>query len=303
MRAFQGGFLHAKAYIFYGDRPSAGCDRFEPVAAIVGSSNFTGPGLTTNRELNLAHKTILSGEDLDEAADPTVTRSAVDLAEFQEDAVKKARKILNTLRRIRDEDGAVIEEQEQFAELASNEFLLQQLRAVLDAGAREMLESLPDGIHSGLARPGARGIVFYFTARARRGDGREHFRCFYDLHTGRVVDNRLLIANLIACAPDTPRVIGDADVFGIQEKVVEAILARSRAQQSLEEAPKILDPIQQTVATALRGSMNHPDVDRRTVRELLQSLSAPLPGVQVRALRAAYQAFAANKDVARLIPP
>ena len=38
----------------------------------------------------------------------------------------------NTLRRIMDEDGTVIQEQEQFAELASNEFLLLQLRTLLN---------------------------------------------------------------------------------------------------------------------------------------------------------------------------
>ena len=60
-----------------------------------------------------------------------------------------------------DEDGTVIEEQEQFAELASNEFLLLQLRTLLEAGGRESLEALPDGIHSGLARPGERGLFLY----------------------------------------------------------------------------------------------------------------------------------------------
>ena len=45
----------------------------------------------------------------------------------------------NTLRRIRDEDGSVIEEQEQFTELASSEFLLKQLKELLDSGARETL--------------------------------------------------------------------------------------------------------------------------------------------------------------------
>jgi superfamily II DNA or RNA helicase len=184
VRAFRDGFLHAKAFLFYGDRPTAGWDRFQPVAAIVGSSNLTGPGLTTNRELNLAHKTVLDEEDLaddlpralwpdrprpqltfaereerqlwgssvgahaiadldvwfeqqwqdsrdfkdelvglldaskfgtveytpyqvyikalyeyfkddlDAYQSPAATRSAVDLAEFQEDAVKKARKVL-----------------------------------------------------------------------------------------------------------------------------------------------------------------------------------------------------------------
>ena len=77
----------------------------------------------------------------------------------------------NTLRRIMDEDGAVIEEQEQFAELASNEFLLQQLRGLLDTGAREMLEELPDGIHSGLARDGEKGMFFYFTAPGAKDEG------------------------------------------------------------------------------------------------------------------------------------
>ena len=33
------------------------------MAAIVGSSNFTGAGLTTNRELNLSHKTALTEEE------------------------------------------------------------------------------------------------------------------------------------------------------------------------------------------------------------------------------------------------
>ena len=53
----------------------------------------------------------------------------------------------NTLRRIREENGAVVEEQEQFAELASSESLLQQLSSLLDAGGRQSLQDLPDGIH------------------------------------------------------------------------------------------------------------------------------------------------------------
>ena len=133
----------------------------------------------------------------------------------------------NTLRRIREEDGAVVEEQEQFAELASNEFLLQQLQSLLDAGGRQLLEGLPDGIHSGLVRDGRRGLFFYFTSPGPRGQGRQHFWRYYDLHEKRVLDNRYLIANLIACAEDTPRVVGDADVFEIQEKVIEHILAQS----------------------------------------------------------------------------
>ncbi len=68
----------------------------------------------------------------------------------------------NTLKRIREEDNSVIEEEEQFTELASSEVLLQQLRAFLDGGGREAIEQIPDGIHSGLQRAGARGVFFYF---------------------------------------------------------------------------------------------------------------------------------------------
>src|SRR5450759_2022428 len=75
----------------------------------------------------------------------------------------------NTLRRIEEEDGKVVEEQEQFVELVSSEYLLQNLRNLLDSGMREMLEGLPDGIHSGLLRQGAKGIFFYFTAQRNGG--------------------------------------------------------------------------------------------------------------------------------------
>ncbi|MXY19947.1 MAG: helicase, partial [Dehalococcoidia bacterium] len=72
VRAYRQGFLHAKSYIFYGDAPVGGADRFQPVAAIVGSSNFTGAGLTTNKELNLSHKTTLSEEEMARIGPPPV---------------------------------------------------------------------------------------------------------------------------------------------------------------------------------------------------------------------------------------
>jgi superfamily II DNA or RNA helicase len=61
-------FLHAKCYLFYGslDGQQTIFDRFTPLVGIVGSSNFTAPGLTTNRELNLVHKTLLDAEDIDD---------------------------------------------------------------------------------------------------------------------------------------------------------------------------------------------------------------------------------------------
>jgi len=65
VRLFDERFLHAKCYLFYGD-PKGGplFDRFRPVLGVVGSSNFTGPGLMHNRELNLVHKGIIPEDEV-----------------------------------------------------------------------------------------------------------------------------------------------------------------------------------------------------------------------------------------------
>ena len=71
VRHYERGFLHAKAYLFHHDQvgPSSLNDRLQPFAAIVGSSNFTGPGLVSNRELNVVHRVLTDKEDpVDEAA-------------------------------------------------------------------------------------------------------------------------------------------------------------------------------------------------------------------------------------------
>jgi phosphatidylserine/phosphatidylglycerophosphate/cardiolipin synthase-like enzyme len=60
VRLYTKGFLHAKCSLFY----SGGYERFNPVAAIVGSSNFTRPGLLSNKELNLVHRANLLPEEI-----------------------------------------------------------------------------------------------------------------------------------------------------------------------------------------------------------------------------------------------
>jgi len=209
----------------------------------------------------------------------------------------------NTLRRIREEDNAVIEEQESFIELASGEALLRQLQQQLaDAQMREWLQDLPDGIHSGLLREGQRGVFFYFTAPGESGT-RRHFWRYYDLDTRQVIDNRLLIANLIQCQPDTPRYIptNGVNIFEVQEAVIEDILRSAQEQQALEAAPKRIDPIQQTIITTLRGHLSAPGINRAEMLELIKALSQPLPNVHVRALRQSYEAFQAQRSIEDLM--
>lgn len=61
-------FLHAKCYLFYGggSQQLSLSGLLNPFVGIVGSSNFTGPGLTSNRELNLVHKTLLEPGEVDD---------------------------------------------------------------------------------------------------------------------------------------------------------------------------------------------------------------------------------------------
>jgi hypothetical protein len=79
VRLYDKGFLHARAYLFHQDRvgPKNPADRMRPFAAIVGSSNFTGPGLAGNKELNLVHRVILPEEE-------AVDRDAAERARYLE---------------------------------------------------------------------------------------------------------------------------------------------------------------------------------------------------------------------------
>ncbi|MBK8270272.1 MAG: hypothetical protein IPK83_19045 [Planctomycetes bacterium] len=87
---FEKGFLHAKCYLFYGDPKGAPLfDRFRPVLGIVGSSNFTGPGLSTNRELNLVHKGIIPEEEVEDEKSRAAALSHYSGKDLPEDALSR----------------------------------------------------------------------------------------------------------------------------------------------------------------------------------------------------------------------
>jgi superfamily II DNA or RNA helicase len=209
----------------------------------------------------------------------------------------------NTLKRIRDEDGSVIDEEEQFTELATGEFLMQRLRNLLDGGGKEMLQSLPDGIHSGLRAEGAKGVFFYFQAQPKNGE-KLHFWEYVDLKNDRVIDNRHSIANLIACNRETPRVVDPemfARVFELQERAIENVLESSQQQSALEAAPRTVEAIQQTVVTLLQGYLGHPDVSRPRVIEAIRFLNQPMWRTQIADLRRAYKEFQRNANIDALL--
>jgi hypothetical protein len=208
----------------------------------------------------------------------------------------------NTLKRLEDEDSGVIEEEEQFTELASSEVLLQQLRAFLDGGGREVIDSIPDGIHSGLQKPGAKGVFFYF--RSKSGSKQQSFWKYYDLKTSNILDNRHVLATLIACAYDTPRIVDQEiykSIFEIQEKVLGNLLQGQEEKVALQVAPQAIDPLQQTVATIIQSFLNHPDVDRKRAIAGISFLNGAMQNVQVTELRKLYKLYLQTNSVSELI--
>ena len=89
-----------------------------------------------------------------------------------------------------------------------------------------------------------------------------------------------------------PERIGE--VFDLQENVIDDILQSVQQQQALEEAPRALDPLQQTVATALQQYINHPDIERPRIIEAIRFLGEPFRKPAIRELRRVYEAFRAG---------
>jgi hypothetical protein len=74
----------------------------------------------------------------------------------------------------------VLDEEEARAELAGPEFLLKQLKDLLNRDGANTLTALPNGIHSGLRREKCFGMFFYFQAPRSDRLGKRHFWRYID---------------------------------------------------------------------------------------------------------------------------
>jgi hypothetical protein len=197
----------------------------------------------------------------------------------------------NTLRRIREEDGAVLDEEEARAELAGPEVLLKQLKELMGREGAEQIVDLPDGIHSGLRRAKCNGMFFYFQAPRPSGEGVRHFWHYIDARTHEVLDNRFQVAQIIACQSDEPRYIGEQDVFLLQDKVIEHILRSDQAVEARATASTKPDPVQQAIAEELKNAI------RRGTRYLAQ----PAGPFVIKKMKAAFQASQADGQAQPLL--
>ena len=206
----------------------------------------------------------------------------------------------NTIRRIREEDGTVLDEEEARAELAGPEMLLKQLKDLLNRDGADTLTSLPNGIHSGLRREKCYGMFFYFQA-PRSGEGKRHFWRYVDAKTHEIKENRYEIAQLISCLPDEPRYIGDQDVFVLQDKVIEHILAADREAEAKAAAPTAVDPIQQTVSEEIKDAIRRRSVDRDKAKACISFLGQPMGRALHAKLKTANESWKESKDDSALV--
>lgn len=270
--------------------------------------------------------------DLDAAGGVPSDLYSLNLAEFQSDAVERARRILakydgvmvcdsvgldasvlgeainpkvfNTIKRIESEDVTVIDEEEAEAELASDEGLVRHLAEFIKTSGGQLLKELPDGIHSGMHKAEHRGVFLYYQRPGKTPADTDHFWRYCDTATGEIETNRLAIADLIRCQPNEPRLVDPAlkaEIHQIMETVEQKIVESAQHQESIQAAPKELSSDQSAVMVALQQAMNRPDLGRQRVINLLTILSCPMLSAPVKELRHAMLRYRRDGDAASFV--
>jgi SNF2 family DNA or RNA helicase len=209
-------------------------------------------------------------------------------------------KVFNTIKRIELEDATVIDEEEAEAELASDEGLIRHLAEFIKASGTQILNDLPDGIHSGKLGRGQRGVFLYYQRRGETSASTDHYWRYYDTATGDIEDNRLAIADLIRCKPEEPRMVDPdlkSDIHSVMQIVEQSILDSAQKQEIIQAAPKELSGDQSAVLVALQQALGRPGIDRARVLNLLTALSQPLLSAPVKEARQALLRLQRGGDV------
>ena len=106
---------------------------------------------------------------------------------------------------------------------------------------------------------------------------------------------------MIACLPDEPRYIGDQDVFVLQDKVIDHILAAEREAEARAAAPTAVDPIQQTVSEEIKDALRRQTIDRDLTKNCIQFLGQPMGRSLHLKLRKTHEAWCETRDDGSLL--
>jgi superfamily II DNA or RNA helicase len=208
-------------------------------------------------------------------------------------------KVFNTIKRIEGQDESVLDEVESEAELASDEGLVRHLADFVRTSGADVLSQLPDGIHSGMHRPGRRGVFFYYQRRGQTPADTDHYWRYIDAATGDVEDNRLALAELIRCGPDEPRLVDPAlkaQIHTLMAAVEEQIIETTREHEAVKTAPRELSADQSAVLVVLQQALHGGGVERRRLTALLGRLSLPLLAAPVKELKQALATYRRDGD-------
>lgn len=204
----------------------------------------------------------------------------------------------NTLRELAAGDDSSLKFWGQVSELAGNEMMRQQLLTYLREHGREMVDGLPDGIHSCLRRGQARGVFAYYRHKDR------HFWRFWHTDGRYATDNRFEIHDLIRATPGEARDeewLTTAEQEEALEAVAQAILTDVESRRGTALLGEQIDKVQRDVSTILKANWNKPDVDKPAAQAVYSVLRKPLPAPFVRQLRTLHVAYGSTGDFAALL--
>src|SRR5262249_9275129 len=105
----------------------------------------------------------------------------------------------------------------------------------------------------------------------------------------------------IACLPDEPRYIGSQDVFVLQDKVIDHILAADREAEAKAAAPPAVDPIQQTVSEEIKDAIRRRRVDREKAKACISFLGQAMGRALHAKLKTAHESWKSSGDDALLV--
>lgn len=163
-------FLHAKCYLLYegNDNQNSLFDHLNPIVGIVGSSNFTAPGLVSNRELNLVHKTLLDESEIDdpeargEVSHHAISRVNVNIELDNQRLLKSevgARAIMDLSRWYEDQWQLALDYKDQLIELLENSKFGGREYTPYEIYMKALYEYFKDDLDSDFTQPATRSAV------------------------------------------------------------------------------------------------------------------------------------------------
>ncbi|MBU2589807.1 MAG: hypothetical protein KKB39_03515 [Nanoarchaeota archaeon] len=141
-------------------------------------------------------------------------------------------KVFGIIRRLKDKESSVLDELEADV-FGGGEVFYQPLKTYLKKSSMKELESLPDGIHSGLIKKGIRGIFFYY-----KYEKDFHFWYLYDLELRKPIKNKTEILQFISCKETEKRAIPNffEEVYDINKIIQKDI---EETYKNIESKEKI----------------------------------------------------------------